>query len=137
MDQPTTTSETRTEVPANVLPPPRNHRVRPRTLLIGAAVLVAVIAATVYYLVVIAPYESTDDAFVDGYTTLVSSRVAGQVTRLLVRDNEEVRRGEVLIELDPRDYEAALSQARAAFASARSEEAQARAQLEVSEARVA
>lgn len=137
MEQLTNRSETRTEVHRNVLPPPRKHRVRPRTLLIGVAIVVSVIAATVYYLVFIAPYESTDDAFVDGYTTLVSSRVPGQVTRLLVRDNEDVRRGDVLIELDPRDYEAALSQARAALAFARSQEAQARAQLEVSEARVA
>lgn len=136
MEQSPNTIETRTEVHRNVLPPPRKHRVRARTLLIGVAILAVAIAATVYYLLFIAPYESTDDAFVDGYATLVSSRVPGQVTRLLVRDNEEVRRGAALIELDPRDYQAALSQARAALASARSEEAQARAQLGVSEARV-
>jgi membrane fusion protein (multidrug efflux system) len=90
-----------------------------------------------YYLEFVAPYESTDDAFIDGYTTLVSARVPGQVLQLLVRDNQEVHRGDVLIQLDPRDYEASLSEARAALASARSEEAQARAQLDVSEARVA
>lgn len=137
MAQSTNTAEAHNEVQEDILPPPRAQRLRPRTLLIGAAILALVIAATLYYLVFIAPYESTDDAFVDGYATLVSSRVPGQVMRLLVRDNEEVRKGEALIELDPRDYEAALSQARAAAASARSEEAQARAQLQVSEARVA
>ncbi|MGH8220660.1 MAG: HlyD family secretion protein [Steroidobacteraceae bacterium] len=138
MAQSTNTIETRTEEHAHV-PPPRRKRglLRPRTVLIGVVVLAVLIAATLYYLVFIAPYESTDDAFVDGYTTLVSSRVPGQVMRLLVRDNQEVRRGAVLVELDPRDYAAALSQARAALASARSDEAQARAQLEVSEARVA
>lgn len=137
MEQSTNTVEARSAVRQDVLPPPRAHRLRPRTLLIGVATLAVVIAATVYYLGFIAPYESTDDAFVDGYATLVSSRVPGQVTRLLVRDNEEVRRGDVLIELDQRDYEAARSQARAALAFARSEEAQARAQLAVSDARVA
>jgi membrane fusion protein, multidrug efflux system len=137
MAQPTNAIETRTEAHEPVLPPPRKRRLRPRTVLIGVALLLVLIAVTFYYLLFIAPYESTDDAFVDGYTTLVSSRVAGQVMRLLVRDNQEVRAGDVLVELDPRDYEAALSQARAALASAQSDEAQASAQLEVAEARVA
>ena len=137
MAQSTNTIEAGTEAHEHVLPPPRKRRLRPRTVLIGVAILVVLIAVTIYYLLFIAPYESTDDAFVDGYTTLVSSRVPGQVLRLLIRDNQRVRNGAVLLELDPRDYEAALSQARAALASAQSDEAQARAQLEVSEARVA
>jgi len=137
MAQSTNTIEAGTEAHEHVLPPPRKRRLRPRTVLIGVAILVVLIAMTIYYLLFIAPYESTDDAFVDGYTTLVSSRVPGQVLRLLIRDNQRVRNGAVLLELDPRDYEAALSQARAALASAQSDEAQARAQLEVSEARVA
>ncbi|HEX4051569.1 MAG TPA: HlyD family secretion protein [Steroidobacteraceae bacterium] len=97
-----------------------------------------VIAAVVlYYIRFVAPYESTDDAFVDGYTTLVSARVPGQVLRLLVRDNQNVRHGDLLIQLDPRDYEASLAAAQAALASASSQEAEARAQLDVSQARVA
>jgi len=105
-------------------------------MLSGVAALVVLAAVVLYYLEFIAPYESTDDAFVDGYTTLVSARVPGQVQQLLIADNQHVRKGQVLIQLDPRDYEASLAQARAALASARSEEVQARAQLEVSEARV-
>jgi membrane fusion protein, multidrug efflux system len=137
MAQSTNTTETRTEPEEHVLPPPRRRRrLSRRTLLIAVAALVVVAAVIIYYLVFVAPYESTDDAFVDGYTTLVSSRVPGQVMRLLVRDNQIVRQGEVLIQLDPRDYEASLAEARAALASARSEEAQSRAQLEVSQARV-
>jgi membrane fusion protein, multidrug efflux system len=138
MAQSTNTTEVRTAAEERILPPPpRKGRLRPRTLLIGVAALVVLTAVVLYYLRFVAPYESTDDAFIDGYTTLVSARVPGQVQRLLVRDNQQVRQGEVLIQLDPRDYEASLSEARATLASARSEEAQARAQLEVSEARVA
>lgn len=122
---------------ADVLPPPRKRRLSPRTLLIGLVALAVLAAAIVYYLVFVAPYESTDDAFVDGYVSLVSSRVPGQVSRLLVRDNQEVREGDVLVELDPRDYQAILTQARAELEAARSQEAQSRAQLEVSQARVA
>ncbi len=137
MAQSTNTIEARTEPEQHVLPPPRRkRRLSWRALLIAVAALVVVAAVIVYYLLFIAPYESTDDAFVDGYTTLVSSRVPGQVIRLLVRDNQVVRQGEVLIQLDPRDYEASLAEARAALASASSEETQSRAQLEVSQARV-
>jgi membrane fusion protein, multidrug efflux system len=138
MAQSTNTTETRTDAEEHVPPPPRRKRwLRRRNVLIGLAALVVLTAVILYYLLFVAPYESTDDAFVDGYTTLVSSRVPGQVLRLLVRDNQKVHEGEVLVQLDPRDYEASLAQARAELASARSQEAQARAQLEVSEARVA
>jgi membrane fusion protein, multidrug efflux system len=139
MAQSTNTTETHTATEEHVPPPPppRKRGLRPRTLVIGVAALVVLVAVVLYYLIFLAPYESTDDAFVDGYTTLLSSRVPGQVLRLLVRDNQIVHQGDVLIQLDPRDYEAALSQERATLASARSEEAQARAQLDVSETRVA
>ena len=72
-----------------------------------------------YYLVFIAPYESTDDAFIDGYVTLISPRVPGQVTQLVITDNQEVKAGDVLVEIDPRDYEASLSQAKADLAAAK------------------
>src|SRR5215472_5634157 len=104
MAQSTVTTETRTDAGEHVLPPPRRKRLLGRrTLLIGIAVLLVLAVVIFYYLVFVRPYESTDDAFVDGYTTLVSSRVPGQVLQLLVRDNQEVHSGEVLVELDPRD----------------------------------
>src|SRR6185437_12111429 len=138
MAQQTITTEARTDAEEHVLPPPRRkRRLGRRTLLIAIAALIVIAVVIIYYFAFVRPYESTDDAFVDGYTTLASSRVPGQVLRLLVRDNQEVRQGEVLIQLDPRDYEASLAEARAALASAQSEVAQARAQLGVSEARVA
>jgi len=117
-------------------PPPRKRR-RGLKILIGAAVLVVLLAVIFYYLRFVAPYESTDDAFVDGYITLVSPRVSGQVTRLLVTDNQEVKEGDVLVEIDPRDYEASLAQARADLATAHSQSDQSQAQVKVSEARVA
>ena len=118
-------------------PPPRRRRLRRRPLLIAIAAVIVLAAVISYYIAFIAPYESTDDAFIDGYVTLVSSRVPGQVVRLLVRDNQAVRQGEVLLELDPRDYDASLAQARAELAAARAAQAQSLAQLSVSEARVA
>src|ERR1041384_2726460 len=79
----------------------------------GAVVLATVIALFVYY----RKRESTDDAQVDGHITQISSKVYGRVADVLVHDNQEVRAGDVLVKLDPRDYQAALEQA-----DARSEE---------------
>ncbi len=57
---------------------------------------------------------TTDDAYVDGTVAPVSAKVAGQVIEVLVRDNEQVKAGQVIMRLDPRDYRAKLEQARAA-----------------------
>lgn len=89
-----------------------------------------------YYIVYIAPYVDTDDAFIDGYTALISPRVSGPVIRLLIRDNEEVKTGDELVEIDPNDYETALAQARADLASAQSQVDSAKAQVDVSESKV-
>ncbi|MGO8925774.1 MAG: HlyD family secretion protein [Limisphaerales bacterium] len=119
------------------LPPPRRARKYGLRLLAGVALLVALGAVAFYYFRFLAPYESTDDAFVEGYVTLLSSRVAGQVTALLVTDNQEVKAGAALLEIDPRDYQARVSQAQADVAVARSQVQQSQAQVSVSEAKVA
>jgi membrane fusion protein (multidrug efflux system) len=117
-------------------PPPRKKLWRWRVLA-GIAVLGMLGAAIFYYIHFLAPYESTDDAFIDGYVTMISPRVPGQVLKLLVTDNQKVRTGDVLAEIDPRDYEAGLAQARADLAVARSQLVQAQAQVKMSEAKVA
>jgi membrane fusion protein, multidrug efflux system len=58
-------------------------------------------------------YESTDDAQVDAHLHPVSARVGGYVVRVNVGDNEYVQQGKVLVEIDPKDYEIAIDQARA------------------------
>jgi membrane fusion protein (multidrug efflux system) len=63
-------------------------------------------------------YESTDDAQVDVHLYPVSSRISGYVVKVNVGDNEYVQKGAVLVEIDPRDYEVALTQARANLANA-------------------
>ncbi len=63
-------------------------------------------------------YESTDDAQVDGYLYPVSARISGYVSRVYVDDNQLVKAGQVLVEVDPRDYQVAVDQAQAALADA-------------------
>src|SRR4051812_6036639 len=52
---------------------------------------------------------STDDAYVNGHVTQVAPRVAGQVTRVLVEDNNFVHKGDLLVELDPEPYQVQVS----------------------------
>jgi membrane fusion protein, multidrug efflux system len=63
-------------------------------------------------------YESTDDAQVDGHINSVSARIVGHVTKLNVRDNQYVNAGDVLVEIDPADYQLAYDRAKADFADA-------------------
>jgi len=61
-------------------------------------------------------HQSTDDAFVDVHVVSVAPKVAGRVSAVHVRDNELVKQGEVLVELDSRDFQVALEQAKANLA---------------------
>jgi len=88
---------------------------RLRLLILAAAmVLVAGVAAWWHY----AGHESTDDAQMEGHVTQMAPKIAGQVLRVHVRDNQQVKAGETLVEIDPRDYQAAVDRAAAELASA-------------------
>jgi len=79
-----------------------------------AAVLVALaLLAAFWYWRDSRRHESTDNAFIDGDIMQIASRVPGQVAKVHVRDNQRVKRGDLLVELDPSDYEARLAEARA------------------------
>ena len=63
-------------------------------------------------------YQSTDDAFVEGRLVSIAPRVSAPVIRLLVDDNQMVKKGDLLVELDPNDFQVALNQAEAKLAEA-------------------
>jgi len=96
----------------------------------------AVMALTYAYEKFVAPYESTDDAFIEGDATPIAPQVAGQVVQLLVNDNQEVKQGEVLVRIDAREYQAKADQARASLEEAKGRLEQANAQCTVDEAKV-
>jgi membrane fusion protein (multidrug efflux system) len=66
-------------------------------------------------------HVSTDDAQVDGHIVPVSAKISGNVAEVLVNDNQAVKAGQVLVRIDPRDYQAKLDQVRAALAAAESQ----------------
>jgi len=91
-----------------------------RTLLILGA-LAALVAVGVYLWVHSLNRVSTDDAQVDGHIDPVSAKISGNITDVLVDDNQEVKKGQVLIRIDPRDYQAKVDQAQAALGVAESQ----------------
>jgi membrane fusion protein (multidrug efflux system) len=62
--------------------------------------------------------EETDDAAIDGNLIQISARISGQVAKVYVNENQKVKAGDLIAELDPRDYEVAVENAQAALASA-------------------
>ena len=103
--------------PAPDTPAVPTRSVRKRPLLLTVAVVGLGLAALVgvrYYTYLIA-HEWTDDAFIEGHIVQISPKVAGHVLRVYVTDNQEVHQGDLLLEIDPRDYATRLTQARAVF----------------------
>jgi membrane fusion protein (multidrug efflux system) len=84
-------------------------------LLVGGIALVVAGLLVWHYL---SSFETTDDAQIAGHLNAISSRVGGQVQKLLVRDNQYVEAGTPLVEIDPRDYQVALEKAKADYADA-------------------
>ena len=110
---------------------PMTRRKRTPFLIAGLSAA-AVLVSGAWYLLHLGR-ESTDDAQVEGHVTSVSPRVAGQVLRVRVEDNQVVDAGEVLVELDPADYAAKLDAARADLAAARAAADGARSTLTLTE----
>src|SRR5579871_3382071 len=84
----------------------------------GLVVLVAVGTATYFHF---AGRVSTDDAQVDAHIAPIAPRISGSVAEILVDDNQAVKAGQVLLRIDPRDYQAKVDQAHAALAAAQSQ----------------
>jgi len=92
---------------------PRRSR---RTLALGAALFVALVALA--YWLHSRRFENTDDAQVDANISNIGARVSGTVTKVAVIENQPVKAGDVLVEIDPTDLQVALAQAKAAVAQA-------------------
>ncbi|HUH85189.1 MAG TPA: HlyD family secretion protein [Stellaceae bacterium] len=103
-------------------------------LVLGAILLLALIAGGTLWWLEARQYESTDDAFIDVHMVRVAPQVAGRVAHVLVDDNQLVAAGAPLIEIDPADFQAKLDQALATQASAAAGLAQAKAQGTVAQA---
>ena len=90
---------------------------RRRGILIAVIVVLVLVALGFWWRSTFS--EDTDDAQINGHLIEVSSRIAGHVKAVYVKENEEVDRGAPIAELDPSDYQVAVQRAQAALASAK------------------
>jgi membrane fusion protein, multidrug efflux system len=112
------TSTTKPESTASERKIPRSGRRKlPRILLVIA--ILAVLGAGGYYLWrYLNTFETTDDAQIDGHINPISARITGHVIEVLTEDERYVNAGDVLVRIDPKDYQVAVAKAEADLAGA-------------------
>jgi membrane fusion protein (multidrug efflux system) len=105
---------------APLAPSPTQSRLRvlPRRAIIVAALAIVAMALGAVWIAWPAASVSTDDAYVKADSTIVAPKVQGLIARILVRDNQSVKAGQPLIQIDPEDYKQAVDSAAADVASA-------------------
>jgi membrane fusion protein (multidrug efflux system) len=95
------------------IPPPQTSR---KGMIVAVVAVIVLIALGIWWHSTYS--EDTDDAQVNGHLIQVSSRINGQVLKVDVEENQVVKAGDAIAELDPRDYQVAVENAQAALASA-------------------
>src|SRR5499427_2188720 len=114
---PDTGASVYSELPPEKKYSPAARRKRRRNLVILITAVVVIVAGLLLWRH-LSSYESTDDAQADVHLYPVSARISGYVIRVNVNDNQWVNQGDVLVEIDPTDYQVALAQAKANLANA-------------------
>ena len=99
-------------------PPARVNRRRNLFMILGAVVALAAVGVTLDWLLVGSHHETTDDAYVDADVADVTPQVSGPIVSDPADDTVPVRKGDVLVVIDPADFKLALAQAQAAFGQA-------------------
>jgi membrane fusion protein, multidrug efflux system len=111
-------------------PPSRLRRWRKPLIVVGVILVLLVIVPKIFHAW---HTVSTDDAFVNSHVTFVAPRVSGQVARVLVDDNNRVKKGDVLVTLDPEPYQVQVAIKQAAVDASQADvvgaEASARSQI--------
>jgi membrane fusion protein (multidrug efflux system) len=130
---PATAPPTPPEVQELVAAPKQRH---PWVVLTSIVLVVIIVAAATSFFVLGGSRQSTNDAYVEGRIVRISPKVSGQVISLRVDDNDAVKAGDLLLEIDPVDYQAKVDQAVAAVAAAESAVDQAKAVVLRAEANV-
>jgi len=99
-------------------PPAHSNRRRNLFMILGAVVVLAAVGVTLDWLLVGSHHETTDDAYVDADVADVTPQISGPIVLDPASDTMPVRRGDVLVVIDPADFKLALAQAEAALGQA-------------------
>jgi membrane fusion protein, multidrug efflux system len=117
-------------------PSDKKRRVPMKWILIAVVILLVAGYFGFRYWQYASTHESADDAYTTNHIHQISPRINGTVQRVLVDDNVRVKAGQVLVQLDPRDYDVSLRQAQANLSAAEAAVTQGEAQLQVAKANV-
>ena len=98
---------------------------RPSVIVVAAALAVVGIGYGAFAMFHSFTHETTDDAFIDVHFVSVAPKISGRVSVVHVDDNQLVKKGDVLVEIDPRDFQVALAQAKANLAKDKAAQIQA------------
>ena len=112
---------------------PGTKRRRTISVVLMAVTVVAAVAGAYYYGYT-QSFQSTDDAFIEGDITDLAPKVAGRVEAVLIGDNQFVKKEDLLVTIDPRDYDAALRQKQASLDSFKAQAAAVEATIEQQQA---
>ncbi|HEY1686016.1 MAG TPA: HlyD family secretion protein [Tepidisphaeraceae bacterium] len=102
-------------------------------IILGVVLILAIVCGVIYWLYA-RQFESTDDAFINGHIIAISPNVAATVAKVYIDDNYYVKRGQLLVQLDPRDYQAVVDQMTANLSAAKDRATQANVQLDATRA---
>ena len=103
-------------------------------IIIAAVVLLLGAFFGIRYWLYARSHETTDDAFIDGHIIQISPKVSGYVAKIYVADNQQVKEGDLIAELDARDYEVRLQQAKAALNAGLAKENEAKTNVSLTRA---
>jgi membrane fusion protein (multidrug efflux system) len=133
--EPSKTEPSKTETSKANPPQPADEKPRRKMGPVGWGVLVVLLVAAgiggAKFWAYLQSYEATDDAQIDGDIYAVTSRIQGVIKTVYVQDNQQVKAGQLLVELDPADYNVSLEQAKASLQEARSQVAAVRPNVSI------
>ncbi len=91
---------------------PSHNKGKIRSLVIGVILIAAIVAGGAWWYIKHAEFVSTDDAYIDAYQVTISSQIPGRIVKLYIHEGDQVKKGELLAQLDSSDYVARIRQAR-------------------------
>lgn len=103
-----------------------------RLLFILSIIAVVLLVALIWWIIDLTSHVETDDSFITGHLHPVSPRVSGTITGVYFDDNQIVKAGQLLVTLDPRDFQVAVQQAKAALTNAKAQAKAAEANVTLS-----
>ncbi len=118
-------------------PKPNNTKKKKIGIIILLSIILIGSVILFFYLRYKATHISTDDAFIDGRIHTISARIKGAVASVYVQDNQQVKKGDLLIEIDPADYHAKVSEAESGVHAEKSRLTEVGARIEVARMQMA